>query len=94
MKKFWISSLALAALVALGLLMGGCGGGEQDAAPAEKAAETVAVHDCAGGCGMEAVAEEKMTEVDGKWYCAGCAKKAQQDHEHEEGDGHEGHDHG
>jgi len=44
---------------------------------AETATETVAVHDCAGGCGMKAVPEDKMTEIDGKFYCAGCAKKVQ-----------------
>ena len=45
-----------------------------------------AVHDCAGPCGMKAVAEDQLTEIDGKWYCAGCAKNAAQDHT--------GHDHG
>ncbi len=54
----------------------------KEAAPAaetaaETATESVAVHDCAGGCGMKAVPEDKMTEIDGKFYCAGCAKKAQ-----------------
>lgn len=61
----------------------------ESAAPAEKAApaetateaatetatETVAMHDCAGGCGMKAVPEDKMTEIEGKFYCSGCAKK-------------------
>jgi len=44
--------------------------------PTTEATETVAAHDCAGGCGMKAVPEADMTEVNGKWYCAGCAKKA------------------
>jgi glucose/arabinose dehydrogenase len=49
-------------------------------------AEGVAVHDCAGGCGMTNVPEDQLTEIDGKWYCAGCAKKVQESHE--------GHGHG
>lgn len=44
--------------------------------PAKAATETAAMHDCAGDCGMKAVPEAQMTEVNGKWYCAGCAKKA------------------
>jgi len=61
----------------------------EEAAPAaetaaETATETVAVHDCAGGCGMKAVPEDKMTEIDGKFYCAGCAKKVQAEG-HDEG---------
>jgi hypothetical protein len=48
--------------------------------------EAVAAHDCAGGCGMTNVPEDQLTEIDGKWYCAGCAKKA--------ADEHEGHGHG
>ena len=55
----------------------------EEAAPAETATEaatetateTVAVHDCAGGCGMTGMPEDKMTEIEGKFYCAGCAKK-------------------
>ena len=84
----------LAILIAALFLLAGCGGGDDaattaeeaapatEAAPAETApaeAEAVAaVHDCAGGCGMKAMPEDKMTEVDGKFYCAGCAKKAQE----------------
>jgi formylmethanofuran dehydrogenase subunit E len=49
--------------------------------PAEAAAETVAVHDCEGGCGMTAVPEDKMTQIDGKWYCGGCAHMLQGDHD-------------
>lgn len=41
----------------------------------ETATETVAMHDCAGGCGMTAMPEDQMTEIEGKFYCAGCAKK-------------------
>ena len=53
----------------------------EDTAPveaaAEETAEIVAAHDCAGGCGMTAMPEDQMTEIDGKWYCAGCAKNIQ-----------------
>ena len=55
-------------------------------AEAATPAEGVAVHDCAGGCGMTNVPEDQLTEIDGKWYCAGCAKKVQESHE--------GHGHG
>lgn len=49
---------------------------------AAKAADVAAVHDCAGGCGMTAVPEAQMTAIDGKWYCAGCAKGMQQGAHH------------
>lgn len=99
----------LAILVAALFLMAACGGGDEattqaeDHTPAAEAteaapAEALAVHDCDGGCGMKAVPEEKMTQIDGKWYCAGCvekAKKAAEEGEAGEGEeGHEGHDHG
>jgi hypothetical protein len=90
MNKRLILGASLITLLAFSLLIAGCGGGEDTAAeaesaapaaeaapPAETATETVAVHDCAGGCGMKAVPEDKMTEIDGKFYCAGCAKKVQ-----------------
>lgn len=70
----------------------GCGGGDDTAADAEKAADeviVVTVHDCDGDCGMTGVAVEEMTVVDGKYYCAGCAKKAAG----AEQPGHDGHDH-
>ena len=84
----------LAVLVAALFLMAACGGGDEatteaeDHSPAAETpeaapAEAVAVHDCDGGCGMKAVPEDKMTEVDGKWYCEGCAKKI-----HAEKEGH------
>ena len=97
MNKRLILGASLITLLAFGLLAAGCGGGDdtasqaesaapaEKAVPAESATETVAVHDCAGGCGMTAVPEDQMTEVDGKWYCAGCAKKAQAEHPHGEG---------
>ena len=91
MNKRLILGASLITLLAFSLLIAGCGDGGEDTAaetksavPAEEAApaaetatETVAAHDCAGGCGMKAVPEDKMTEIDGKFYCAGCAKKAQ-----------------
>jgi hypothetical protein len=46
-------------------------------AAAETATEAVAMHDCAGGCGMNDMPADKMTEIDGKFYCAGCAKKVE-----------------
>jgi hypothetical protein len=48
-----------------------------EAAPAEADA-VAAVHDCDGGCGMKAQPEESMTEVGGKWFCAGCVDKAKE----------------
>lgn len=50
-------------------------------------ATTVAGHDCAGGCGMKNWPEDQMTEIDGKWYCAGCAKHVQTEEEEGHGDG-------
>jgi hypothetical protein len=97
MNKRLILGASLITLLAFGVLVVGCGGGDdtasqaESAAPVEKAesAETVAAHDCAGECGMKAVPEDQMTEVDGKWYCAACAKKAQAEGEadHPQGDG-------
>jgi hypothetical protein len=91
MNNRLILAASLITLLAFSLLIAGCGGGGEDTAaeaesaapteetapPAETPTETVAVHDCAGGCGMKAVPEDKMTEIDGKFYCAGCAKKVQ-----------------
>ena len=68
-------------------LLAGCSGGDDaattaeemtpatEAAPAEAEA-VAAVHDCDGGCGMKAQPEATMTEVEGKWFCAGCVDKA------------------
>ena len=92
LKKSFV--VLAAAVFALGLVVGCGGGGEDEAATVEKAekaeaapaAVEVAVHDCDGACGMKDVPVDQMTVVDGKYYCAGCAKKA------EEGD-HSGHDH-
>lgn len=95
MKKLSTLMGLLVLILALGLFSG-CG---EKTDSGETAAETEVVkHDCAGGCGMTAVPADKMVEVDGKWYCAGCKDKATKpaeghDHEHKEGDGHD-HDHG
>ncbi len=91
MKNWKMTLLAVAAAACLLILTAGCGGDDNTAAETEKAASAeaateVAVHDCDGGCGMTDVAVDKMTVVDGKYYCAGCAKKA-------EGEDHSGHDH-
>lgn len=97
MEKRFILATAFLTLFAL-VLVAGCGGGEDAATQAEKAAdeapaaedhpaaEAVAGHDCAGGCGMKNWPEDQMTEINGKWYCAGCAKKAQTEDE-SQGDG-------
>ena len=107
-KRMIPAAFLVALLCALPLM--GCGGGEENAEPAESAAEStvetpaesavespaaepaaeVAVHDCDGGCGMTNVPVDKMTEVDGKFYCAGCAAKLEEGDEED----HSGHDHG
>lgn len=89
MKKLTLLAIMIAAL----FLLAGCGGGDeaettaQDAAPATEAAaehpaagetETVAVHDCDGACGMKDVPMDKLTEVGGKYFCAGCVGKAKE----------------
>ncbi len=99
MKKMLILTAALSLL-----LLAGCGGGEKSA-EAEKAAATghdaqetqVASHDCDGGCGMTNVPMDQLTEVGGKYYCAGCATKAKAaaEHDHDDHDDkdHDGHNH-
>ena len=94
LKKSFV--VLAAAVFALGLVVGCGGGGEDEAATGEKAdaaavevapaAIEVAVHDCDGACGMKDVQVDKMTVVDGKYDCAGCAKKAEEED-------HSGHDH-
>lgn len=87
-------TIFLVALLCALPLLAGCGGGEENAEPAEAAAEAVeavATHDCAGGCGMKAVAEDQMKEVDGEFYCAGCAAKLETEETSED---HSGHGHG
>jgi len=59
----------------------------------KKAAEPVAArHDCAGGCGMMDWPEDQMTEIDGQWFCKGCAATMEGDTP--DHDDHEGHNHG
>lgn len=87
--------LIILALTSL-FLIAGCGGGsettEADAAKTEgaqaieDAKEVAATHDCDGGCGMKNVAVAQLTEVDGKFYCAGCKDKAKEED-------HSGHNH-
>jgi len=94
MMTHGMKTLLLALLCALALLLAGCGGGgddaesttEQAAESAADAAAEIAVHDCDGACGMKDVPLDQLTKVDDKFYCAGCAKKAQEEHK--------GHDHG
>lgn len=82
MKKLIIILSALVLMLSL-VAVAGCG----DNAATEEAAETVvATHDCDGGCGMTDMAADKTTEIDGKFYCAGCAKHMQEG-------SHEGHSH-
>jgi len=91
MKKTLIILSALVLMLSL-VTVAGCGGGEE-AAETETAAEAetavdavVATHDCDGGCGMTNMTAEQTTEIDGKFYCAGCAKHMQEG-------SHEGHNH-
>lgn len=74
--------LRITLLLALAAMLG-CGGGGGDEAQqaqqseqAQPAAE-VATHDCEGDCGMKDVPMDKLTQVDGKYLCAGCVKKAE-----------------
>jgi len=84
MKKFLLSMSLLAFVLAAGC------SGDKEAAESEVnvAADEVkvAIHDCDGGCGMKDVPVAKLTQKDGKFYCAGCAK-------HSEEEDHSGHDH-
>lgn len=94
MKKYLLVLGLLSLIVAVG-----CGGEKESAeAQAEGTSEAiqVAAHDCDGGCGMKAVPMDQLTEKDGKFYCAGCIKKAEagdhSGHDHS-GHDHSGHDH-
>ncbi len=85
MKKLMILLSAVFLLMSL-VAFTGCGG---DKAAEETEAIQVATHDCDGGCGMKNMPAGQTTEIDGKFYCAGCAAKAKGD----EGGSHEGHNH-
>jgi len=88
MKKLML--LLTAAFLLLSLVaFTGCGDKPAEDAAKDTDAPQVATHDCDGGCGMKAMTAEQTTEVEGKFYCAGCAAKAKGDH----AGGHEGHNH-
>lgn len=87
-----------AAVVLLVVIMG-CGGGDKKEAaatpPATETTNQVAeTHDCDGGCGMTNVPMDKLTEIDGKFYCQGCANKVKAAAESEAADSHADHGHG
>ena len=84
MKKIMILLSAMFLLLSL-VAFTGCGDKPADDDAAQDAT-VVATHDCDGGCGMTDMPADQTTEIDGKFYCAGCAKHIQ------EGD-HEGHTH-
>ncbi|MCP4549803.1 MAG: hypothetical protein GY835_25390 [bacterium] len=81
MKK--ITMFLLLAILALGMiLLPGCGDKTETAD--ETTADTkLAAHDCDGGCGMTDVPMERLSEVDGKYYCAGCKVKMDREDEAE-----------
>lgn len=87
MKK----SLLIATVLLMAWALAGCGqkeaANETATQKATDAVETVQTHDCDGGCGMTNVPMDKLTEVNGKYYCAGCAKKAQAEHDAGHGEG-------
>lgn len=83
MKKTLILSGLLILLISL-VAVAGCG--DQDAGT-EEATKVAVTHDCAGDCGMTNMTPEQTKEIDGKFYCTGCAKKVEAD------DPHAGHSH-
>lgn len=85
MKKMTVLLSALALMLAL-VAFAGCGDQPADDAAAKADATVVATHDCDGGCGMTKMPADKTTEIDGKFYCTGCAKHMQEGN-------HEGHNH-
>lgn len=85
MKKS-VAVLSLMAFVLLLTLVVGCGQKSDSASEADSAAKITA-HDCDGGCGMKDVPVDQLTEIDGKYYCAGCKDKVEKDD-------HAGHGHG
>ncbi len=94
MKKT-VVLLTLVVFVLSLALLAGCGQ-KTESTDADQGETQVATHDCEGDCGMKAMAADQVTEIDGKYYCAGCAAKVQEgdhaDHDHSGGD-HSGHDH-
>ena len=80
-------------LFALPLALAGCGEKEQaaveagaavkdEAAVEIDAVEQVVAHDCDGGCGMKDVPLDQLKEIDGKFYCAGCAQNVKPEEDH------------
>lgn len=81
-KKILLTGLFIL-LVSL-VAVAGCG--DQDAGT-EESAKTIVNHDCEGDCGMTNMKPEHTKEIDGKFYCTGCAKKLA------DSDEHKGHNH-
>jgi len=74
MKKNLILSGLLILLVSL-FAVAGCGDKDAGTDDAAKAADAVVLHDCEGDCGMTQMAAEHTKEIDGHFYCTGCALK-------------------
>ena len=85
MKKMMVILSALALMLAL-VAFAGCGDKAAETETEKADTPVVATHDCDGGCGMKAMPADQTTEIDGKFYCAGCAKHMQEGN-------HEGHNH-
>ena len=73
MKKMTILLSVLLLLTAL-VAFSGCGDKSAEDGADKADATVVATHDCEGGCGMTDMPASKTTEIDGKFYCSGCAK--------------------
>lgn len=87
MKTLTILSVMILLLAPMAFT--GCGQNNDSADQAAESAsqDQVATHDCDGDCGMKDVPMDQLTEIDGKYYCAGCAHKIEAE------DDHSGHDH-
>lgn len=70
----------------LALTMASCCGDKPESTSEAQDEVQVVKHDCAGDCGMKDVPVDQLTEIDGKFYCAGCAKSVMEED-------HTGHDH-
>ncbi len=80
MKRNLIVAGLLVLMISM-VAVAGCGNKD------EKADTVVVAHDCAGDCGMTKMTPEQTKEIDGKFYCTGCAKKLEAE------DAHKGHNH-
>jgi hypothetical protein len=87
MKKLF-TLLAVAILLLSLALFVGCS--QTETAGDSEVNTEITKHDCDGGCGMKDMTEDQLTEIDGKYYCAGCAAKVKAE---ETVDPHAGHDH-